>query len=665
MKRVIFFLFLVFPLGLFADAPDAINPKADYYKKAMAAWKGKNNAEAVRNMRLSFYQKKDSYRLFWYTYFLLKQNNFGEIKRVLEETPKERWFPGAYGTAVYRHYAEALKHYGEREKAVEILLQAWEKDSKDRWQNVKPLISYWFKFPNLSEEFRQHPRFQSVLDEIIDYYQKNEKQRVQIARPLFEFLVVISSGEALSGNHSRAQSFMKIALEIANQHLFPESDQWLLYAQVLERALRFWMENPPSQKKGVYPFRFLCLYFSGIDADLGESGGENRIQKNLDPGYIRQMILENKSVLQVAKLLYYYFSRGQILMDFDFKIVNSIVKEVKVDRGERFLILEGITPYPARIFYDNFNIYDGFMYFFPSEASSKFYGGSGPIHFIPRLVSSRSWRFRTWMLTGATFGTYIHEIFHNFEPFYKLKAHGYLEEFRSQWPGWYEKQVRKHGTISQALYYEGRFLRDFIPQGLEKVFLKERFPRKLPQQVFNSLMSAFQSKTPEQLREVSEKLKEARSLKGLKQPQKALALYLEILSHFPQIPGAWVETASLYFWDLKDRARASVFYKKYLEKFEGDFFTKNAVLALLWHYRWDRKDWKGILELVEKYSSYITEQEDMIKLHYYYAVSVGESGNPKKALNILKKLLPYNRPWMKSWRMENIIKKYEKQAEKF
>ena len=200
--RIVFVVLVLGIVFVSFDKPEQIDPKADYFRAGQDAWKKKDIPLAVKNARLSFFQKPDSYRLYWYMYFLSLDKNYDETIAVLEQTPKEVWHPCKYETYIYRYYAEALKNKGRRTDAVAVLIEALDKKDISSERNLIPLIHYWFAYPNLVTQFKAHPRYESIMRDMISLMSKNWKNVDAANREILYNFCIINAACEIKNEHN-------------------------------------------------------------------------------------------------------------------------------------------------------------------------------------------------------------------------------------------------------------------------------------------------------------------------------------------------------------------------------------------------------------------------------------------------------------------------------
>jgi len=362
-------------------------------------------------------------------------------------------------------------------------------------------------------------------------------------------------------------------------------------------------------------------------------------------------------------------SGGRLLMDFKFKVVDSVIREVskgvKNYYTKQMIVLpkfEMNRPHPGGIHYRNFNKFDGFMFFYDRMLPTAYRGSRGRLMFLPYLLYSRQKRFRTWLLTGADFRVFIHEIFHNIEQCYRIRpAHRYEKRFRHKWPSWYKRLVARRGSVSELDYYTGCFKKYILPKGLKKLMLRRYRRSKLEPSLYKKIEAIFDKFPLKVIRRSKELYDRARKLRyKRKQYLRAVTLNKKALALFKYNHRALVELGALYQHYLRKRKKAAYYYKKYLKQFAGWPGTEQALLGLLWHLHWYEKDYLAIKRLIKRYGKYADSVSAKPKLLYYRAIAAGEQGDRKLAVKLLYIAISHKSTWLRR-HMQRSLKKYKRE----
>ena len=427
------------------------------------------------------------------------------------------------------------------------------------------------------------------------------------------------------------------AVDIANS--LPADREMYIHALFYRDAMQYWRSNYERQKNSAYNFRFLCPYYRSIDADIERDGKKFRRKFSMSDDFINNMISENKDNSFVAAMAYFYLFKGQILMTFDYRIVNSTVRDVS---GKK-MVYDMIDPHPGRMYYEAYNAYDGIMDFYDRDIPSQYLGGPSPLMFYPYSLHSTNWRFRTYMITGASYSVYIHEIFHNIESYYKIRpAHGYITQNQAIWPVWYRETVSREGVNAQLSYMRGWFEQAILPRGIDVIRLRETARTDIPENVYNAFDKKSSAVPFEKVRESGELFLRGQELYAKKDYAGAAALYRKASEINPCNQEALRHLAYTLFWNFKKKEESTALYQQYLDTFEGLPFTEEALTRVFWYTFWDKKDYPAMIVMTAKYEKWVHSIEPVTMLLFYRGVSLSRTGNYAAAVPLLEQALKNN-----------------------
>jgi tetratricopeptide (TPR) repeat protein len=581
-------------------------------------------------------------------YFLSADGNYDETIQVLETTPESLWHPCAYETYIYRYYAEALKNRERRTDAVAVLIKAIDKKDKNPERNLLPLIRYWFKNPSLVTQFKAHPRYESIMRDMIASMGRDWKNADKgISDELHDFCIVNSFLEMKQGNNSLADLYMNTALAIAKAS--PDKKERIIHAQFYSDAMRYWRANFEKQKNTAYNLKFLCPYYRSIDADMERDGKKYRRTNTMSDDFISNIISENKDNSFAATVAYFYLFEGRILMSFDYQVVNATIREV----NGRHMGYDMIDPNPGEMYFKAYNNYDGVMDFYDIEIPSQYLGGPSPLMFAPYSLYSTNWRFRTYMLTGASYSVYIHEIFHNIESYYKISpAHGYLTGNKKTWPAWFSSMASKEGVNAQLSYMKGRFEHDIMPKGIDVIRLRETARSNIPETAYYDFVKKSSAVPFAKVRESGQAFLAGQDLYGKKDYKGAAEQYRRAYAANPCNQRALRHLADVLYWKLNNKDEAVSLFKKYVENFEGLPFTEEAVNRILWNTFSEKRDYASIISLTDRYSKWVTGKEERTMMLFFRGASLCRTGKSAEAIPVLEEALKNDVVWQDNIKKE-------------
>jgi len=194
-----------------------------------------------------------------------------------------------------------------------------------------------------------------------------------------------------------------------------------------------------------------------------------------------------KQTFKIAQILYFYFSKGKILLEFETHFIDSTIHEMYTKKygnyQQNIIAMESITPYPSQLLFYNINSFDTLLVVFPSKKLPRSTTTSSiKIPYIPKELTAKVHREVIYIGDQRIIPhTVIHELFHVFEHTFRIRpAHLFNKSKESQWPDWYQGE-------GQLFYYQQQFINKILTKNLKKLLFRTK-KRKITKDKFNKKM---------------------------------------------------------------------------------------------------------------------------------------------------------------------------------
>lgn len=616
--------------------PSALEPKNDYYKAAMDDGKAGRHEKAAQKMRLAYYQNPDSYRLFWYLYWLDRAGFYNELLTEYTTAPLSNRTSTAYHTWAMRLAATAFLRTGNPQGAYDVLLDAYDQALPDRPEVFRMLSEINWKDYSTGHRFITGSRFHFILTDMMkeleSAYYTNSGLALAVCRA-----GINGAAWLLSQGHAGIAAELSTNLAVIAQ-MAGLKDPIINPAHMAfyRDAVTFRAVNPPGTNTAYCDW--LCLTITGIDTAVKIKGRVIPVKTVLSPAFIEEKTRDNLLEAGTAALIYYYLTGGALEMRFQVQVHQGTIRGLRSDNIYNQPDLRTVSPYPVKIFSENYNRFDGILYFTPLIEGSLYLGGAVTPDIIPHLLPFPGPRLQAWMLTGASFNVMVHEMFHNFESRYKLPAtHFYIEENRKNWPAWYTALVKENGATAEWLYY-ARLMRDsVIPAGMVPMALKN-MGGSYPAAVLDWSWKAYNRYGAAKWRESGLYTDKGRELAGQKQYGMADKEFAKALAVVPENPQALFSRAYYFQWGLKDIPAAQRLYDQYLLKYAGFPDTATAVNYTL-VYNFNQGRHADNLKLVSNYIVYLKKPGDIYNARLFEAMAWRWLKEPEKARAVVTNAL--------------------------
>lgn len=589
--------------GFVTGRPSDIDPKKDYYRAGMDAGYAKDYLRAAREMRYSFYQNRDGYRLFWYLSWLSRAGyHDAVIAEASAATDDERWHK-AYQSGSVKFWAQALLDAGKRDEAVAVLVREYELHRDP--QLALMLVSHFWNSEKAGAVFLNHPRHAELVSDVITRFAGTRSDaHAGLAKSLFEHLVAAASVAAMRSVSDAAyvKRFNAYAEALRRVGTVWGADPKAINAadwRVLEKAFSYFAANPPAVRKP-YEFLWLNCYVPRVNATILEKGKPAPLAVELPREFIERRILDLQSQFDVMAVFYYYLTNGAVLMRSRFELLDATVTRTDSKSPLQSIVTESVRPYPAKLLYNGYRNWDGLMWWFPHYGSSAYLGGAKKIAFVPDILSGTDSRMFAKMSTGASWRVLVHEAFHSFGTLCKVAAgHDFTVENRAKWPDWYRSGVAANaGATSELLWYEGIISRRNNADAFAPVRRRSRdwMPAA---DVFERAERLGSTLSASRVAAVEVHMAAADAAGQKKNAAEDIAQLRKAVQLASEMPEPLFQLAYRTQWRAKDKAGAIALYEEYLNRFGGGEHTDTALIYLGGWYQ--TQDPARGLSLLEKY----------------------------------------------------------------
>ena len=583
--------------------PADIDAKKDYFRAGMDAGYAKDYARAAENLRYSYYQAQDSYRLFWYLQWLSNAGLHDAVIAEASAAPDGDLWHKAYQSGAVRFWAQALLEKGLRAEAADLLVKHYElhRDPKA----AQMLVTHFWNSEKAGSVFLSHPRHGEIVKDIITRFASVRKDEYAgLAAELYNHLV---SGAAESAMRSlkdpsarttfteRFSALKQLAAVWDKEPKAVNAADW----KAIEQAFTFFLENHPS-RKNPHEFVWLNFYVPEVSATIIEKGKTVPLHAELSRAQIDRRIFDLKSQYDVMSVFYYYITRGEILMSARFEVLDAKVTRTDSASALQSIVTESVRPYPSRKIYEDYRAWDGLMWWFPHYGSSAYLGGAKSVTFVPEILRSPDLRMLAKMSTGASWRVLIHEVFHGFGTLCRVEAgHNFTTENRSKWPDWYRAAVAANaGNISELAWYEGVTSRRNNADRFAPVRQRDR--NWLPDRsAFEKAQTLGRTLTAEKESAARELLAKADAAAAEKNAAKEIALLSQARTAAPEMAATLFKLGYSTQWRAKNKADAIPLFEEYLKLFGGFENTDSALIYLGGWYQ--TKNPAFALELIDRY----------------------------------------------------------------
>ena len=382
------------------------------------------------------------------------------------------------------YYAESLKQLGKSPEAVQVITKGLK-----QYQD-SPAADYWkkhvyYSFVRLCSELKDIDSYEMVEKDILGYFKNNPDKDFDwlkfTAANMYVSVGFDRFGTTLSKTcFAKVRKYYDMGLG-TYQNLIRISD-----INILSDAQKYWDQNYAQKKSSAYRLNMLFWFWGASDGQWMSLAGTNlTVKKTLDKSVTNDL---NKS-FAVFRMVYFYFSDGQILPEMDIKFIDATAtmftqttylspisgkdgKPVE-DFPINYIAEEQIPGFPGQMIYEYRNQYDVFCSVFPFEVTSGIasYGGQNIVPYIKQTKTRGGMRISDISLAQPW--TIIHEFFHNVEATYRaalkgeyaFTAHMFRDIFMAYWPSWY------HGE-GELTYYKMVFDKYVLPTGCDKMHYK-------------------------------------------------------------------------------------------------------------------------------------------------------------------------------------------------
>lgn len=173
-----------------------------------------------------------------------------------------------------------------------------EKDTKRRAWLVHDLVTYYWKTPGLSQEFRTHPEYRNVMNEIIEWGESNPENYHSASINLFNFFIVSSVLDATDDNLQNEKYIENYidAAELISKTILKSEKEYAVKVDFFKDAISYWQNNT-NKILDAYKFKFCGIFFTGIDAEVGSGKNKQQRKFTMSKEFINQIILENQDYL--------------------------------------------------------------------------------------------------------------------------------------------------------------------------------------------------------------------------------------------------------------------------------------------------------------------------------------------------------------------------------
>ncbi len=581
-----------------AGKPLMLDPDAKYLDSGMAENKNKNYKKAADLLRLSFYQKPDSYRFFWYLYFLTMIKAFEVINIEAAAVPEEYLYHASYRHRARSSWANSLKEVGEYEKSIEQYIYLLKNDHERIPDTANPIVDNFWKADRLGPLFYSHKDHKEICSIIVEGLLNDRSEKKFPLNILFTHLVVAASISLESKNYSDALFYTELLKKVDGLHEKIGNIVGFYDRETTIRALDYYINNPPENRvEKPYTFRWLNIYVPEIDGIYHDDN--KRFSSKLDIGYVNNRIRDTKQQWSYARVFYYYITDGKVLFEYDYKLLDAKFSRMnKRPEGSYRPDTNSIIPYPVEFLYENLRKYDGVMWWHPAFDGTSYLAGPRHLVLIPGILHSSEWKSSSTMPVGASYNVIIHEIFHNWGHQLGIDSgHNWLFDRKDYWFDSYKEYISKapDGKLSELLWYRLILQEQGNQRDHSKLFNRDTMS-VVSKSEFETLHSIYKEAGNTKVDLCSSMIDEATKAFGNNETERGLKIIESVLRIIPDHPMALYIKAYNIQWKVKNRDKAQEIYNRYLELYNEHQHTDVALVYTLGYYQ--HRDPQRVIELL-------------------------------------------------------------------
>ena len=490
--------------------------------------------------------------------------------------------------------AQLVTVYADAAADLEQILSGLSRHGKDYNSLVVDLVRRDWTVATPGSLVLDSPLLPAIVDDIL-----SAQAHTDFGYDYPLWLVAATMELLLRNQPDRARSWLSAATDVIAARKTMDSQINPAQFRAISEAVEYWLQ--PHQKPAV-EFRWIFLIIPEITMPDGS-------KRHFDSTELAAKLVEAKRNTFMVKLLFWWFSQGQIDMTFTFEQYQGSIDEVTVNGKSHSANLWSINPPLGSRFVDDWGAWDGVFIVHPIMPGTVWLGGASGLGLVPPLLISPKMAKGTGPLQAPA-EVLVHEIFHAMEGLYNYSPmHGYLSSNAVSWPKGYSEIVSKNeNQYSQYWYYRLLFQQHFLPKGTKAIAVRDWI---------NPWHPGFISMCLEALRtngvDAWNKA-EALVLAGIKagkagDTKTAISLYEEankllVGGH----PRAMCELAWLYYSMTGPKAepwvlvKALATFREYLELW-SDYGWDGSSLELLLVLHYNRGNWKDILDDCDRFLS--------------------------------------------------------------
>lgn len=426
------------------------------------------------------------------------------------------------------YLADSFRKINKKEEAVNVILNVIKQEE------MKPYWKYYL-YSMLFEMLRDLDRETTILEIENDYflYQKNSKHDAfpYINYILLNYFFKKFEKYGIEEDYKKVDYFYKLGFKYYETDLKDNKKNINKNEiDIIYKAFHFYKDNKFKVDKA-YKHKFLVLILKELNSSWNDLNGNKKYIHNYHQD---QFIMDYDMSFKISQRLIYYFTKGEIFIEYDFHKVNSVVTEISHNKWERKNeisqvyqpVLETSQPYNiGEILFKNRNNYDTICYITPSQNTPiEAIGGLIPLKYVPYIMYGVN---RGMISTGSelmfTYKTIIHEFFHIVEGLYnkdyKLISHVYLDVNKNYWPSWYNGE-------GELIYYKYIFENVISKDNYKKLHIRDTIDNS-DEKLFDKKREIFNKYKIEDLKKADEFKNQAWNYNSEKNDDKALEYFLK------------------------------------------------------------------------------------------------------------------------------------------
>jgi len=576
--------------------PKNIEKNRKYYEEGMEAGKVKNYKLAAEMLRYSFYQVQDSYRFFWYIYYLSILKAWEVIDKECESVNEDFLYHSGYLTWARSIWAGALKEVGKFEKSVENYIYILKNNPKSSYDAAYFLTNHYWYEDRLGPVFIKHNNHKELSEFIVSQIESVWKEKKYAGGGIFEHLVIATSLALIEKRIDDGKFYLGLLKRIDDNCDFIDNIESANNRTTILSAFDYYLNNNPLElNTKPYEFKWINLYVPEIQG-FNQKTNKSTILKISKSEYEKR-IYDTIQNWAFVPIFYYYISQGKILMSYEYKVLNGKIGEI--DRGGR-INSNTVNPYPSQFLYDNIRNFDGLMWWHPSYENVLYLGGPNVVTFFPNMLYTLDWNAQTTMPLSASYKVLIHEIFHNYANRLGIDSgHNWLAENKNKWFSSYREkiEVSVDKKVSELTWYELLLRDEGNKKDHSKLLIKDAMwvPGELSYKKISALIKKYGQGVISQVNKI---ILQSDLEFQKKNNQKGIELLYQALKIVPEHPRALFKVAHNLHWTFNKRDDAQKYYDRFLDMYEDINDTDIALIYTINYYM--NRNPQKVLDIIKR-----------------------------------------------------------------